>query len=359
MLDDSLFEDPARLAESDTGGLLRAAALAGAQVRSAVETASEVGLDGLADTRPRALVLVARPGVAPAACRMLAALLGPSCPVPIVQADTVPPWVGPLDVVFAHSDDAGDSVLAESLARAGRRGANLVLTAPPEGPVAASVAGWAKLLPPKVPVAPALSLAHVFTTGLSVAVALGLVQTDTETLADELDQQAAVSHPGYETAANPAKSLALRLADRRPLLWGLDGVSTAVADHAAFALGCHAGVPCDAAGYAQAVSRHALHRAASSAGTEADLFADPEDEQGARLRALLIGTRHGDEAIAGERAAAAALPGADIVVPAESAPEDPVVRSMLLASRFDLAAVYVGLAAGTLQGPGWSVLAAH
>ncbi|RCW39211.1 phosphoglucose isomerase-like protein [Halopolyspora algeriensis] len=352
MLDDSLFEDSARLAEIDTDGLLRSAALAGAQVRSAAETAAEVDLSDLADARPRALVLVARAGVGPGACDMLAALLAPTCPVPVVRADSVPSWAGPLDVVFAHTGDAGDSLLAESLERAARQGANVVLSAPADGPVAASVAGRAKVLPPKVPVPGALSVAHVFTAGLCVARELGFVQADTDVLADEVDRQSALSHPSQEISTNPAKSLALRVADHQPLLWGLNAVSTAVAGHAAFALGCHAGVPCDVAGYAQAACRYALHRAGASTGTEADLFADPEDGPAAHLRVFLISTRYGDEARVQERAAVAALPGADVLAPVDTAPEDSVVRSMMLASRFDLAAVYLGLAAGTLDGPG-------
>lgn len=113
MLDDSLFDDPARLADVDTGGLLRSAAMAGAQVRSAAEVAAETGLDDLSDGRPRAVVLLARPGVSPGVCRLLAALAGQSCPVPVVVAETAPTWVGALDVVFAATDDAGDPVLAE------------------------------------------------------------------------------------------------------------------------------------------------------------------------------------------------------------------------------------------------------
>lgn len=69
MLDDTLFDDPARLADVDSRGLLRGAALAGAQVRAAVESAAETGLDRLGEERPRAVLLVARPGTAPAACR--------------------------------------------------------------------------------------------------------------------------------------------------------------------------------------------------------------------------------------------------------------------------------------------------
>lgn len=359
MVDDSLFEDPQRVADADTAGLLRSAALAGAQVRAATETAAEADLSALSDARPRALVLLARAGVAPAACRLVAALLGPSCPVPVVRGDSLPSWVGALDVVFAYSDDAGDSELAESLALAGRRGANVVLAAPSDGPVAASVAGRAWLLPPKIPVPPAHAFAHVLSSALSVVSALGLLRTDVDALADELDHEASVSHPRHETTTNPAKALALRLADHTPLLWGLDEVSTAVTAHAAFALGTHAGVPCVTGSHAQAATESALLRTAASLGSEADLFADPHEDEGARLRVFLLTTGVGETAAVRERAAVSALPGADVVTPSESAGQDVVVRSALLALRFDLASVYLGLASGTVDGPGWPVLAAH
>lgn len=359
MLDDSLFEDAGRLADADTRGLLRQAALAGAQVRSVSETAAEAGLDDLTESRPRAVVLLARPGVGPAVCHLLSALLGSTCPVPVVVAERAPSWVGALDVVFAHTDDVGDTVLAESVALATRRGASVVLSAPPDGPVAAAAAGRAKLLSPRLAVPPALTFAHAFAAGLSMLVGLGLLSTDTDQVADELDREAERAHPGRELMMNPAKTLALRLADRAPLMWGLDSVSTAVAEHGAFALGCHAGMACDVDSYSQAVSRHALHRAARDAGSEANLFADPEDSPAGLLRVFLVSARYDGESAAAERAAVAALPGADVVTPGESVSEDAVLRSSLLAVRFDLASVYLGLAAGTLNGPDWQALAVH
>jgi hypothetical protein len=357
MFDDTLFDDPARLAEADTRGLLRTAALAGAQVRSTQESVAELGLDDLADGRPRALVLLTRPGVSQAACRLLAALLGPGCPVPVVVADVAPSWVGPLDVVFGHTDDVADTVLAESVERAARRGASVVLAAPTDGPVAAAAAGRGKLFPPKVPVPAELSFAHVYTVGLAVLGALGLLSPDLALLADELDNESERAHPGNELMMNPAKSLAMRLADRAPLLWGLDAASTAVAEHGAYALGAHAGVSCSVDSYAQAASERALHRAAAELGSEADLFADPEDEVQAKSRVFLVSARYDAHAEAGERAAVAALPSADLVTPGESVRDDALLRSALLAVRFDLAAVYLGLASGTLSGPGWQALA--
>ncbi|TWF92782.1 SIS domain-containing protein [Saccharopolyspora dendranthemae] len=357
MLDDSLLDDPARLADADSGGLLRLAALSGAQMRATSEVATEAGLDELADDRPRAVVLLTRPGVAVSAARLLVALTGARCPVPVVISDELPSWVGPLDVVFAHTDDVGDVTLAESVATACRRGASVVLAVPSEGPVAAAGAGRAKVLVPRVPVPPPLAFAYVFAAGIITFRELGLVNFDVEELADELDKEAERAHPAHESLTNPAKSLALRMAERTPLLWGLDPVATAVAGHGAFALGAHAGVPAHVAEYPQAVVQRALHRAAASVGSEADIFADPEDDPGAQLRAFLISTRHDDQGEVFERSALRDLPGADVVAPGDTVRADSLLRAAVLAARFDLAAVYLGLAAGTLNGPGWPALA--
>lgn len=346
VLDDTLFDDPQRLVAADAGGMLRQAALAGAQVRSAWEAASEVGLDELGDERPRALVLLARPGVGPGAFRMLAALASPAAPFPVLLAETMPAWVGPLDVVLAHTDEEGDAVLAASVAEASRRGATVVLTAGPDGPVAAAGAGRARLVPPRVPVPPSLSFGHVFAVGVRVLVELGLLRCDSDELADELDSETERARPDNEPTTNPAKSLALRLADRSPLLWGLDPVSTATGSHGAFALASHAGVVCDVADVCQARTRPALLRAATTGDSGHDIFADPE-EQSAALRVFLLSARYDERADVEERVAADSLPGADLVTPGESVRADAVLRSALLALRFDLASVYLGLAAGT------------
>ncbi|GAA2339328.1 hypothetical protein GCM10009854_14730 [Saccharopolyspora halophila] len=359
MLDDSLFDDPARLADTDSAGLLRLAALAGAQVRSCAETAAEIGLDDLAEDRPRAVVLLTRPGIGPGVAGLLAALTGPRCPVPLVISEELPSWVGALDAVFAHTDDVGDVPLAESVATACRRGASVVLAVPDEGPVAAAGAGRAKVLPPRVPVPPALSFAYVFAAGLCTLRSLGLLDFDSDELAEQLDREAERAHPGHESLSNPAKSLALRLADHTPLLWGLEPVSTAVAVHGAYALGAHAGVPSHVADYRQAVAQRGLHRAASSVGSEADIFADPEDNTAAALRVFLVNAHYDNQGEVHERAAARDLPGADVVTPGDTVRADPVLRAAVLVVRFDLAAVYLGLAAGMLNGPGWPALAMH
>lgn len=354
VLDDSLLDDPARLVEADSAGLLRAAAMAGAQVRAAAEAAAEIGLSDRLDVgRPRSVVLIDRPGVSRTLTRLLAALLAPSCPVPVVVAEAVPSWIGALDVVFAHTDDAGDRELAASLERAARFGASVVLSAPPDGPVAAAVAGKGLVLAPRVPVPPELAFPRGLAAGLLTANALGLLVADVQVLADQLDLEAGKDYPARDSFENPAKALALRVADRVPLLWGLDPVAVAVGEHAAHAYAAHAAMVCDVEDYRQALARPALRIRAQSGGGERDIFADPDDSpDGTATRVLLLSVRAGQAAEAARFEAEELLPGVDVIAPAEEFEADEIVRAAVLALRFELSAVYLGLAAGSIGGAG-------
>jgi hypothetical protein len=354
MLDDSLLDDPVRLAavDGESGGCLRAAASAGAQVRATAEFAAESAIRDLDGIRPRAIILVNRPGVGPAVNRLLVALLGLECPVPVVVTEAAPIWTGPLDVVVAHTDDPGDLILAESVHRAGRRGAHIVLTAPQDGPVAAAAAGGAVLLPERVPVPAGFAFPRALAAGLLVLDRLGLLRTSIDVLADELDREAEQDHAAYESFVNPAKSLALRLADRTPLVCGLDRVATAVADHAVDMLGAFAGVVAGAADYAQVQSRTVLHRSAVRSTSGGDIFADPDETQSGLLRVLLLAVANDAQSEATHLAANDMLSGADLLAPGEETKGGSAVRAAVLALRFELTAVYLGLATGALGGPG-------
>lgn len=368
VFDDALLDDPGRLDVTDTGGLLRAAATAGAQVRSTVTAAEEAGLARLGGERPRALVLLTRPGAAPAAAPLLVALLGPSCPVPVVMARSVPMWVGALDIVLASTADPGDRELAAGIDRAVRRGAQVVLTAPADGPVAAAAAGRSVLLVPRIEVPPGLALPRTLTAGLLLLDTLGLLATDPEVLAGELDREAERDHVAHESFVNPAKSLAMRLAEHVPLLWGTDPVATAVAGHAAGALAAHAGVVAHAAGFHEAAALPALWQDAARAGGQEDVFHDPYEDSArdggpAPVRPVLLGVlcpegRDGDSE-PGRAAALEAMPNADVVTADEELmvragdPGAPACSAAVLALRLDLAALYLGLGHGVLGGPGW------
>jgi hypothetical protein len=351
-VDDTLLDDLGRIAEVDTDGLLHAAALAGAQMRATAEAAQEAGIARLAGSAPRALVLITRPGLSPVGAKLLAALLGRACPVPVVLTDTAPTWLGPLDVVVAHTDDAGDTALAESIDRARRYGAGVVVTAPEDGPVAAAAAGQCVLIAPRVSVPPGFGFPRALAGGLVTATTLELLRTDIGMVADELDREAERDHMQHETFVNPAKSLALRLAERTPLLWGLDDAATGVAWFAAQVLATHTDLVCDVAAYPQAASRTALHRAATRASAGTDIFADPDEldpAQASPLRVFLLAV----SAAAADpvrRLAVDAFPAADLLDPAEQITADETTCAAVLALRFQMAALYLGLAAGTSGG---------
>lgn len=355
VLDDTLLDDPERLSDADVEGLLRAVATAGAQVRATAETAAEVDLAGRLDVgRPRCLVLLRRPGAGDSAASLLHALVAPVSPVPVVLADLVPGWVGALDVVVAHSDDPHDPELASSLERAARYGATVVLSAPPDGPVASAVAGRAVLLPPRVAVPPGMTSAAALTAGLLTVNALGTPAGDVEALADLLDTEAGRCHPDQESFANPAKSLALRMADRVPLLWGLDEPAVAAGLHGAHALAAYAAVVANVSGVRQAMARPALRRAAVNSSGERDIFADPDDfpSEGPTPRVLLLSVRTGQVADTARNQAGELLASADLLAPAEEISADEAGRAAVLALRLEIAALYLGLAAGTIGGTG-------
>jgi Bacterial phospho-glucose isomerase C-terminal SIS domain len=365
VLDDILLADPRALTALDTSGVLRGAATAGAQVRSAAQGAADARIADLAGSRPRALVLLRRPGTSGAAAGLLTAALGPTCPVPVVVADTVPGWVGPLDVVIAHTADADDGDLADGVAFAVRRGAEVVLSAPADGPVASAGAGRVRLVEQRIPVPPGLDLPRALAVGLVVAGALELFTTPLhpalDPLADQLDAEAERNQPGHEPFMNPAKSLALRLAEHTPLLWGTDPLGTAVAAHAAAALATHAGVVAHADDVGRAAAASGLVRALDRAATGADVFHDPFDDpdgttEAPPVRLVLLATGEDDPAQVTLRLAGRQWPSADVVHPvdevARGVAHAGVLRAGLLASRFDVAAVYLGLATRTIE-PGY------
>ena len=362
VLDDTLLTDPRALAAVDTGGVLRSAATAGAQVRSAAEGAFDAGIGDLVGTRPRALVLLRRPGASRVAADLLAALLGPTSPVPVVLADTVPPWIGPLDVVVAHTADPTDAGLAEGVALAVGRGAEVLLSAPAGGPVVSAGAGRVRLVEPRIPVPPGLDLPRALTVGLVTAGALDLLDLPRrgglEPLADQLDAEAERNQPGHEPFLNPAKSLALRLAEHVPLLWGTDRLAAVVAGHATDALATHAGVVGHAADLSSAMYATGLVRAIDRGASGGDVFRDPFDDpvDGADappVRLVLLATGDEDPGQVSLRLAGRTWPSADLVHPVEEVPRDvrhaPLLRAAVLASRFVVAAVYLGLATRTIE----------
>ncbi|MEV6069459.1 tobH protein [Nocardia sp. NPDC052001] len=278
------LDDVASLEAADTGGTLRSAASGGALVRATAAALAEDALTRLRDLRPRSLVMVSGSGRAARAAALLLAALGDRTSMPLVAATAIPPWVGPLDVVLVAGDDAGDPRLAAAVDFAVRRGAEVVVAAPDEGPLRAAAAGRATMLPPRVRVLDHNRLLRYLAVGMAVLGAIDPNRTgpslpELNALADLLDAEALRDGPQHEAFHNPAKTLATRMQQRkRMVLVGDSPAATVLAAHASEVLLAGAGQITAAVTLAEAVAAHGrLVQAAGTAAPDFDpLFHDAE-----------------------------------------------------------------------------------
>jgi glucose/mannose-6-phosphate isomerase len=245
-LDEQLLDDADGLAAADPNGTLLALASAGAQVRLAYAAATSGHLDRLTrDGRPRAVVVASLGGSAVVG-DALTMLAGSGSPVPVSvrRGLPLPGWVGPLDLVVAVSMSGRAPGPLGLAAEAARRGARLLTVGAAGSPlqdVADRTGGVHVAVPP--PVSPAarasrMALWSLLTPVLAAADAMGLVEVPAglvEAVADRLDLRAATYRPASETFVNPAKTLALELAESVPVVLG-DGEVTGVAATRAVAM---------------------------------------------------------------------------------------------------------------------------
>ena len=273
--DDGLLDDEATLARYDVR--LRHLAESGARVRREAAAAAEAvteAVQRLSDGQPRAVVAAGPDS------RLLRAVLEPMCPVPFVAwpGPGLPGWAGSLDLVVVLAPDGDDAGTAAGIAEAVRRGCQLVVAAPAASLVGEHAQGrYATLLPTET--GDQLAIA-VVVLDLLDRVHLG-PQTDPEVVADALDEIAVQCSPHKDLAINPAKILAIGIADSNPVLWG----GTVLAARAARRI---------AESIRRATGRTALAADAEhllpvlEATAPADVFADPFADGGAQRRPALV-----------------------------------------------------------------------
>ena len=212
--EEARLDDPAVLERADV--VLRPLAEAGARVRREAAEAAEAVADAVRlarDDRPRA-VIAAGPD-----SRLLRAVLEPWCPVPFVawSGPGLPGWAGALDLVVVLAPEGSDTGSASAVAEAVRRGCRSVVASPPGSLVAEHAAGRdAAVLPARS--GDQLAVAVVVLDFLS-RVGLG-PEADAEAVAVALDDVALSCSPHRDLAVNPAKTLAIALADATPVFWG-------------------------------------------------------------------------------------------------------------------------------------------
>jgi len=228
------LDDTEGLLAADRMGLLRAASMAGAQVRAIAAALEEGELDAVrSDAPPRTLVWVAGRGPAENAGAMLAAALGGSVGTPFVVASEAPPWIGALDVLVVAGDDPGDPLLVSAAAMGVRRGARVIVVAPYEGPLRDATAGRSVVLAPRLPVPEDFTLTHYLAAGLATMEVIAPGNgVDLTALADELDAEAFRNSAGHELFTNPAKGLAEWMAGREVVFAGDTAALLALARHA-------------------------------------------------------------------------------------------------------------------------------
>jgi hypothetical protein len=215
LFDDSRLDDERALASADS--TLRDLAEAGSRVRREAGAAAEAidkAVAAYADEgRPRAVVAAGPDS------RLLRAVLEPWCPVPFVAwpGPSLPGWAGALDLVVVLAPDGSDVGAASAVAEAVRRGCRLVVACAPDSLVARHAVGRDSTVFPMA-AGDQLAMAVVMLEFLD-RLDLG-PRTEPEAVATALDEVAVACSPHRDLAVNPAKILAIGLADATPLVWG-------------------------------------------------------------------------------------------------------------------------------------------
>ncbi|WP_203336846.1 SIS domain-containing protein [Nocardioides limicola] len=324
--DDSRLDDPAALAEIDQQ--LRHLAESGARVRreaTEADQAANAAVERSGGQSPRA-VIAAGPD-----SRLLRAVLEPWCPVPFVAwpGPLLPGWAGSLDLVVMLAPEGSDSGSASAVAEAVRRGCRVVVACPPHSLVAEHAAGRDTAL---LPTGTRDQLATAVVV-LDVLHRLGLGPgADAEEVAGVLDGVAADCSPFRDLSSNPAKELAITLADASPLVWGGSVLAARAARRVA-------------EDFRRARGRGALAGDAEhllpvlEAAKARDVFADPVADGGELRPVLLILDDGADEPVVreqrGQLKAAAARRGVRVhTLSAEQGSEVARYASLLLQGRY-------------------------
>jgi len=302
-----LLDDVAALDSRDPGGMLRAIASSGAQVREGARLATEAGVARLADDgRPRAVVVVGMGGSAVAG-DVLAAVAGPAMPVPLVvhRDFSLPGWVGPVDLVVAVSCSGETAETLSALEEAVRRGCRLLVVGRAGSPLDdLGQRGRAVFVPVSQGRQPRASAWSLATPLVVAADALGLLQAPADAVEEAaalLEQIADRCRPDADQVVNPAKRLAVHLDRSLPVVWGTSHLGAVAAARFACQLNENAQVPAvhgalPEAGHNQVVALDGpMAGRTEAAGDPDDFFRDRADDVERAGTLALVALRDTDE----------------------------------------------------------------
>jgi len=246
------LDDPEIVEAGDPGGMLRQVASSAAQVRTALRACAEADLSALdPDIRPRAIVVAGSGGAGGSAFAgdALAAICGTGAPVQVtgVSGWQLPGWIGATDLVIAVSRSGHTAETLALASEAARRGCGLIAVGAPSSPLEELSAQARGTFIPVTTVGPARAMPWALTVPLLVCAArLGVARIDADGYESAAAAMEDVSHqcrPSSESLVNPAKSLALDLVGRLPLIWGGSAVAAAAGRRFASQLAANAKHP--------------------------------------------------------------------------------------------------------------------
>ena len=300
---EDLLDDPQGLELADPSGMLRAVASAAAQVREAATLCTEAGVARLAaEDLPRSVVVLGMGGSGVAG-DVLAAVAGPTCPVPVLthKGYDLPTWVGAADLVVAVSCSGETDETLSALDEAVRRGCRLLVVGAPGSPLEA-LAGRGRALFVPVNAQGRQPRASVFALSTPLVIAgdaLGLLACPSEEIeatAVLLEQLATRNRPTAETVLNPAKTLALGLSGALPAVWGTSPLTAVTAYRFACQLNENSKTPATWGSLPEAGHNQVVAFDGPFAGGPKDIFADPfEGDAVERTRLHLVLLRDSEE----------------------------------------------------------------
>jgi glucose/mannose-6-phosphate isomerase len=174
-----------------------------------------------------------------------------SVPVNVIRSPELPSWCGPRSLILAssYSGDTGETLTLFDAAVA-RRGAVVAITAGGALAERAEAAGVPCIRLPAGFAMPRAAFGYLVMAPLGALEAMGAltgIGPDLDEAVRALERIVESGRPSVPGAANPAKSLARRIGDRVPVIWGAAGVGAVAASRWKTQLNENAKVPAFAA----------------------------------------------------------------------------------------------------------------
>lgn len=220
------LDDLTLLESADPGGVLRQVASSADQVRTTARTAAETDLGPVvSESRPRTIVVTGMGGSGVAG-EVLSVVCGFGSTTQVVTLHDyrLPGWVSAADLVIAVSCSGATEETLYTAKEAVNRRCPMVGVGSAGSPLALLAK---RAQAPFIPVRPA-GMPRSTLWGLSVpliviANRLGVVEipeNELEAAAVELERVSHLCRPDSDSFVNPAKTLALELAGKLPMIWG-------------------------------------------------------------------------------------------------------------------------------------------